>query len=209
MYKYIKRILDLIVILLFSPFWFPILLVVMIMIWFKLGSPVFFMQGRLGQHGKSFKIYKFRTMTNAKDINGNLLPDDVRLTKFGKFLRASSLDELPSLLNVLKGEMTIVGPRPFIDQYKDLYNERQMRRHNVKPGITGWAQVNGRNAISWEQKFEYDVWYVENFSFWIDLKILLLTAKKVVFSENISADDHVTMDYFKGTPKQESEELHF
>lgn len=199
MYSYCKRILDLLLVVIFSPIWLSVLFIVSILIFFKLGRPVFFKQERLGQKGRVFKIYKFRSMTDEKDINGNLLADDIRLTKFGKFLRASSLDELPSLINVFKGEMAIVGPRPFIAQYKELYNTRQMRRHEVKPGITGWAQVNGRNAISWEEKFEYDVWYVDHYNLWIDLRIIFKTAAKVVVSEGINSDTHATMDYFRGS----------
>ena len=142
---------------------------------------------------------KFRTMLDAKDKRGNLLPDEQRMTKFGSFLRSTSLDELPGLFNVLKGDMSLVGPRPLLVQYLPLYNKEQARRHNVRPGITGWAQVNGRNAISWEQKFEFDVWYVDNQSFLLDLKILLLTVKKVLVREGISADGHVTIEPFKGS----------
>lgn len=165
----------------------------------KLGSPAIFKQPRPGLNGKVFHVYKFRTMTDECDENGLLLPDDVRLTTFGELLRKLSLDELPQLWNVLKGDMSFVGPRPLLVEYLPLYNDRQARRHDVRPGITGWAQVNGRNAISWEQKFEYDVWYVENQSFWLDLKILLLTVKKVFISEGISQEGQATMEKFKGS----------
>ncbi|MEZ9511773.1 sugar transferase [Vibrio breoganii] len=164
----------------------------------NLGSPVVFRQTRPGLNGKPFEMVKFRSMKDAVDANGGQLPDDERMTPFGDKLRSSSLDELPGLWNVLKGDMSLVGPRPLLMQYLPLYNKRQSTRHNVRPGITGWAQVNGRNAISWEQKFEYDVWYVGNQSIWLDIKILFLTVKKVFFKEDISADDHVTMPEFKG-----------
>ena len=198
MYKYCKRVIDLFLIIIFLPVWLFIYLVVAFLIYVKLGKPVLFTQKRLGQNGHTFFVYKFRTMTNEKDKEGNLLDDHIRLTSFGKFLRASSLDELPSLFNVIKGEMAIVGPRPFIAQYKDLYSDFQMRRHEVKPGITGWAQVNGRNAITWEQKFKYDVWYVDNMSFWIDLKIVFKTIRKVIISEGINSGVDSTMEFFKG-----------
>jgi lipopolysaccharide/colanic/teichoic acid biosynthesis glycosyltransferase len=198
MYKYFKRIIDIIFILFLFPIWFSILFIVAILIYFKLGTPIFFHQERLGENRKPFKIYKFRSMTDEKDREGILLPDNIRLTKFGMILRASSLDELPSLFNVLLGEMSFVGPRPFISQYKDLYDPYQNRRHEVKPGITGWAQVNGRNEISWQQKFEYDVWYVDNVSFVLDCKILFLTIKKVFKREGITAENSVSTKVFKG-----------
>ena len=165
---------------------------------FKLGSPVFFSQVRPGLNGMPFKMFKFRTMTDARDANGDLLSDSERLTRFGSFLRSSSLDELPGLWNVLKGDMSLVGPRPLLIQYLDLYTPEQARRHEVRPGITGWAQVNGRNAISWEEKFKLDVWYVDNQSIWFDIKITLLTIKKVFFREGISAAGEATMPYFLG-----------
>jgi len=177
----------------------PVITVVAILIRFKLGSPILFTQDRPGLNGKIFKMMKFRTMLDGKDRLGNLLPDDKRMTKFGAFLRSTSLDELPGLFNVLKGDMSLVGPRPLLVQYLPLYSTEQARRHNVRPGITGWAQVNGRNAISWEQKFKLDVWYVENQSFLLDMKILLLTVKKVFVREGISADGHVTIEPFKGS----------
>ncbi|MGF1747121.1 sugar transferase [Vibrio cionasavignyae] len=165
----------------------------------NLGSPVLFRQTRPGLNGKPFEMVKFRSMKDAVDANGNPLPDGERMTPFGDKLRSSSLDELPGLWNVLKGDMSLVGPRPLLVQYLPLYNKEQARRHNVRPGITGWAQINGRNAISWEQKFEYDVWYVENQSLWLDIKILLLTVKKVFIKEDISADGEATMSEFKGS----------
>jgi len=176
----------------------PILICTIILVFIKIGRPIFFTQNRPGLHGKIFKIYKFRTMTNEKDINGKLLSDDKRLVGIGKFIRSTSLDELPQLFNVLKGEMSFVGPRPLLIEYLELYNDEQKRRHDVKPGITGWAQVNGRNAISWKQKFEYDVWYVDNQSFFLDIKILWLTFLKVIKRSDISSSSHVTMEAFKG-----------
>ncbi len=165
----------------------------------KLGSPVFFVQTRPGLHGKPFRMFKFRTMTDARDAQGHLLPDSERLTSFGRFLRASSLDELPELINILKGDMSLVGPRPLLMEYLPLYNARQAKRHDVRPGLTGWAQINGRNALSWEEKFESDVWYVENRNFWLDLKIIFLTIKKVLVREGISAAGEATMSRFMGT----------
>ena len=164
-----------------------------------MGYPVLYTQNRPGLHGKVFKMYKFRSMTNAKDANGNLLPNKDRITPFGNFIRKTSLDELPGLINVLKGDMSLVGPRPLLVSYLPLYSPTQARRHEVKPGLTGWAQVNGRNAISWEQKFAYDVWYVDNRSFWLDLKILYKTAVKVLKREGINADESITMQPFTGT----------
>ena len=165
----------------------------------KLGSPVFFRQTRPGLHGKPFEMVKFRTMTDARDAQGELLPDSERLPPFGRFLRSSSLDELPELWNVLKGEMSLVGPRPLLMEYLPLYTPQQYRRHEVRPGVTGWAQVNGRNAISWEEKFALDVWYVENQSFWLDVKILFLTVKKVLVKDGISASGEATMTKFTGS----------
>ena len=180
-------------------FLLPIMVVVSVLIRFKLGSPILFTQNRPGLNGKVFKMMKFRSMLDAKDKQGNLLPDEQRMTKFGAFLRSTSLDELPGLFNVLKGDMSLVGPRPLLVQYLPLYSAEQARRHIVRPGITGWAQVNGRNAISWDDKFKLDVWYVDNQSFWLDIKILLLTVKKVFVREGISADGHVTIEPFKGS----------
>ena len=164
----------------------------------KLGAPVLFRQQRPGSHGKPFALYKFRTMTNARDAQGNLLPDAERLIGLGRFLRATSLDELPELFNVLRGEMSLVGPRPLLMKYLDRYTPEQMRRHEVKPGITGWAQVNGRNALTWEQKFALDVWYVDHQSLWLDLKIIAMTAWKILKREGISQPGHATMEEFKG-----------
>ena len=166
-----------------------------------MGSPILFRQKRPGKDEKIFGIYKFRTMTNEKDADGNLLPDEQRLVGIGKFIRSTSLDELPQLFNVLNGEMSFVGPRPLLIEYLDLYNETQKRRHDVKPGITGWAQVNGRNAISWEQKFEYDVWYVDHQSFWLDMKILWMTFLKVVQRSDISSNTSATMEKFERSEK--------
>lgn len=171
----------------------------------KLGSPILFKQERPGLNGKIFKMYKFRTMTNETDENGELLPDEVRLTKFGKFLRSSSLDELPEMFNILKGDMSIVGPRPLLVKYLPLYSERQSHRHDVRPGLTGYAQVNGRNAISWEEKFELDIFYVNNSSFMVDLMIFFKTIKKVFDREGISSSTSVTMEEFKGS--REAEEV--
>lgn len=188
------KILALFLIILFS----PIYLIVSFLIYKKMGSPILFRQKRPGYKEKIFAIYKFRTMTNEKDEFGNLLPDEKRLIGIGKFIRSTSLDELPQLFNVLKGEMSFVGPRPLLIEYVDLYNSKQKRRHDVKPGITGWAQVNGRNAISWEQKFDYDVWYVDNQSFWLDIKILWMTFLKVIKRSDISSNTSATMEKFTG-----------
>ena len=165
----------------------------------KLGPPVFFSQVRPGRDGKPFQMIKFRTMLDATDKHGNPLPDEQRMTPFGSFLRATSLDELPELWNVLKGDMSLVGPRPLLMEYLPLYSKEQYRRHEVRPGVTGWAQINGRNAISWEDKFKLDVWYVDNQSFWLDLKILFLTVKKVLVRDGISGEGEVTMSKFTGT----------
>lgn len=194
-----KRIFDFIVALCALVALLPAVVFVALLIRIKLGSPILFTQERPGLNGKIFKMMKFRTMLDGKDKEGNLLPDDQRMTKFGAFLRSTSLDELPGLFNVLKGDMSLVGPRPLLVQYLPLYNQEQARRHNVRPGITGWAQVNGRNAISWEDKFKLDVWYVDNQSFLLDIKILFLTVKKVFVREGISADGHVTIEPFKGS----------
>jgi lipopolysaccharide/colanic/teichoic acid biosynthesis glycosyltransferase len=174
------------------------LLFLALLVRFKLGSPIFFKQIRPGMYAKPFEMIKFRTMIDAYAANGALLLDSERLTPFGSFLRSTSLDELPELWNVLKGDMSLVGPRPLLMEYLPLYSSSQARRHEVRPGITGWAQVNGRNALSWEEKFELDVWYVDNHSFWIDLKILLLTVKKVLLREGISGAGEVTMSKFRG-----------
>ncbi|MBR5416070.1 MAG: sugar transferase [Thermoguttaceae bacterium] len=165
-----------------------------------LGKPVFFRQERPGRGGKVFRMFKLRTMTEARGKDGNLLPDAERMTRFGSFLRRTSLDELPELFNVLKGDMSLVGPRPLLVKYLPLYSPEQARRHLVRPGITGWAQVNGRNAISWEEKFALDIWYVDHYSFFVDMKILLITLRKVLFPEGISAEGEATMPEFRGTP---------
>jgi len=194
-----KRFFDLFYIFLSSPLIVLVFLLVALMVRIKLNSPVLFRQSRPGLNGKIFNVYKFRTMTNECNESGNLLSDEARLTEFGKFLRSTSLDELPSLWNVLKGDMSLVGPRPLLVEYLPLYSTQQARRHEVKPGITGWAQVNGRNAISWEEKFDLDVWYVDNQSIWLDIKILWMTVKKVIVRDGISQSNHVTMDKFKGS----------
>lgn len=178
----------------------PIVIGTAIVVKKKIGSPILFTQTRPGQHGKPFQVYKFRTMTNETDENGELLPDAERLTETGKFLRKYSLDELPQLINVIKGDISLVGPRPLLVEYNDLYNDEQRRRLDVKPGITGWAQVNGRNALSWEDKFKLDVWYVDNQSFMLDMYILYLTVIKVFKSEGINQEGSVTAEKFKGTP---------
>jgi len=174
------------------------LLVLTVLVRRKLGRPAFFRQMRPGMNGKPFKMIKFRTMTDARDAQGNLLPDVERLTDFGRFLRSTSLDELPELWNVLIGDMSLVGPRPLLMEYLPLYSPEQARRHEVRPGVTGWAQINGRNALSWDEKFALDVWYVDNHSFWLDLRILALTARKVVVREGISAAGEATMARFTG-----------
>lgn len=197
--KVIKRCLDFLLSLIAIIVLSPVYLIVALLVKTKLGSPILFKQERPGKNEKIFKMYKFRTMTDEKDSNGELLPDEVRLTSFGKFLRSTSLDELPELFNILKGNMSIVGPRPLLVKYLPLYNEEQKHRHDVLPGLTGWAQVNGRNAISWEKKFEYDIWYTQNISFILDVKILLMTVKKVFVKEGISSGTCETMEEFKGT----------
>jgi lipopolysaccharide/colanic/teichoic acid biosynthesis glycosyltransferase len=176
----------------------PFLIFLALMIWMKLGRPIMFVQTRPGMAGVPFTMIKFRTMKNAVDVRGNQLPDSERMTTFGQFLRSTSLDELPELWNVLKGDMSLVGPRPLLMEYLPLYSKEQYRRHEVRPGITGWAQVNGRNAISWEDKFKLDVWYVDNRSFWLDLKILFLTVKKVLVRDGISGGGEATMSKFTG-----------
>lgn len=196
-----KRLFDVFLILISLPLLLPLLLFVAVLVRVKLGSPVLFKQVRPGLHGKPFTMMKFRSMTDERDEQGNLMPDAVRLTKFGRFLRSTSLDELPGLWSVLKGDMSLVGPRPLLVEYLPLYSPEQARRHLVRPGITGWAQVNGRNAISWEQKFEYDVWYVDNQSIALDIKIIFLTLKKVVVRDGISAEGEATMTKFEGSGK--------
>ena len=197
----IKRFFDFsfsfFALLLFS----PILLIISFLVLYKLGLPVFYSQLRPGLYEKPFSLYKFRSMTNFTDVKCKVPSDEKRLNSFGKFLRASSLDELPSLWNVIKGDMSLVGPRPLLIEYLSLYNQNQKRRHEVKPGITGWAQINGRNALSWREKFELDVWYVDNHTLLLDLKILLITIKKVIFREGIAEKGQVTMSKFTGNTK--------
>ena len=198
---YIKRFLDIVLsagaIIVLS----PVMAVTAVLVRVKLGSPVIFKQKRPGKEERIFEMYKFRSMTDARDENGELLPDDVRLTSFGKKLRASSLDELPELFNILKGDMSVVGPRPLLVQYLPLYNAQQKRRHEVRPGVTGYAQVHGRNAITWEERFEKDVYYVDHISFWGDWKIVLQTIRAVVKKEGISSETSATMEVFRGTPE--------
>ena len=195
----IKRIFDITLTLIGTLFLLPVFLLTALMVKIKLGAPLFFKQVRPGLNGNLFNMYKFRSMTNECDKDGNLLIDEVRLTKFGKFLRSTSLDELPGLWNVLKGDMSLVGPRPLLVEYLPLYSEKQSRRHEVRPGITGWAQVNGRNAISWGEKFDLDVWYVDNQSFWLDIKILWLTVQKVISRDGVSPEGVDIMPRFGKT----------
>lgn len=197
--RYFKRLLDFVLSLAAIIALSPVLLLIACLVRIKLGSPVIFKQQRPGLNERIFTLYKFRTMTDERNEKGELLPDEMRLTDFGKFLRSTSLDELPELFNILKGDMSIVGPRPLLVEYLPLYNERQKRRHEVRPGLTGWAQVNGRNALSWEDKFNYDIEYVDNLSFFLDLKIIFLTVKKVLKREGISQEGRATMEPFKGS----------
>lgn len=199
--KSIKRVLDFILSLVLLVVFSPILFIIWLLVRIKLGSPALFKQERPGKNEKIFTIYKFRTMNEKKDHDGNLLPDEKRMTGFGTMLRRTSLDELPELLNILKGDMSFVGPRPLLIKYLPLYNKFQARRHEVRPGLTGYAQVNGRNAISWEQKFEYDVHYIDNLSFMLDLKIFFKTIGKVLKKDDISQDGEATMEEFMGTKK--------
>jgi len=194
----IKRFMDLIISLTGLVVTFPIMILIAFLIRLCMGSPVIFRQVRPGLHGKPFMMYKFKTMKDERDGQGNLLHDEQRLTRLGRILRSTSLDELPELWNVLKGDMSLVGPRPLLMEYLDRYTLEQARRHEVKPGITGWAQVNGRNAVSWEERFKFDVWYVDNWNLWLDVKILWLTLVKTVKREGISARGHATMPEFKG-----------
>lgn len=196
--KYIKRLIDIILSLAAVIILSPVFLAVAVLVRMKLGSPVIFRQERPGKDEKIFQMYKFRSMTAEKDAEGNLLPDEVRLTSFGKKLRSSSLDELPELINIVKGDMSIVGPRPLLVQYLPLYNERQRHRHDARPGITGLAQVNGRNSISWAEKFEWDVEYVEHITFWGDLKIMLKTVRTVLGQKGINSETAATMEAFQG-----------
>lgn len=198
----VKRVLDLVLCVLTFLLLLPLLVVIALVVRVHFGRPALFKQERLGFRGKSFLIRKFRTMTDTGDDDGNLLPDAERLTGIGRFLRATSLDELPELINVLRGEMSLVGPRPLYSHYRDRYTPDQFRRHTVLPGITGWAQVNGRNALSWEQKFALDVWYVDHQSFWLDVKIIALTMRNLVRREGISQPGHATAQEFKGTMRK-------
>ena len=194
----VDRVLAGLMLILLSPF----IAILAIAIYFKMGSPIIFSQPRCGKNNSVFTFYKFRTMTDEKDSNGNLLPDMARLTSLGEFLRQTSLDELPQLWNVLRGDMSFIGPRPFIAAYLERYTTEQARRHNVKPGITGWAQINGRNSISWEEKFALDLWYIDHWSLWLDLKILFLTVVKIVSKEGIDEDQNTTSTEFMGTSGQ-------
>ncbi|HEY9129217.1 MAG TPA: sugar transferase [Sulfurovum sp.] len=197
--KMVKPLMDKGLALFLMLLFLPLIIIVGLLIYLTMGKPILFRQKRPGLHGRIFEIYKFRTMTNEVDKEGELLPDEMRLLGIGKTIRRLSLDEFPQLFNVLKGDMSFVGPRPLLVEYLPLYNAKQQKRHDVRPGITGWAQVNGRNAISWEQKFDYDVWYVNNQSFFLDMKILWLTLLKVLKRSDISSDTSVTMEKFKGT----------
>ena len=200
MYKYFfKRLIDFIIVFCVLVVIWPILLIITLWLHFaNKGAGAFFAQERPGKGGKVFKVIKFKTMTDERDADGNLLPDADRLTNVGRFVRSTSIDELPQLINVLKGDMALIGPRPLLVQYLPLYSKEQARRHDVRQGITGWAQVNGRNAISWTKKFELDVWYVDHCSFWLDVKIIFLTIKKVFVREGISQEGQATMEFFTG-----------
>jgi sugar transferase EpsL len=198
---FIKRFVDLILTVPAFVLLSPVLIITALLVRCKLGKPVLFSQERPGLNGRPFKIFKFRTMTDARTPDGHLLPDEKRLTRFGRFLRSTSLDELPELLNVLKGDMSLVGPRPLLMQYLTRYTPEQARRHEVKPGITGWAQVNGRNALTWEEKFKLDVWYVDNQSFWLDVKIIFMTVWKIFKREGINQQGQATMEEFMGSGK--------
>lgn len=200
MYKhFFKRLIDFILVLCVLLAIWPILLIITVWLHFaNKGAGAFFTQDRPGKNGKIFKVIKYKTMTDERDAEGNLLPDADRLTKVGRFVRSTSIDELPQLINVLKGDMALIGPRPLLPQYLPLYSPEQARRHEVRPGITGWAQIHGRNAISWTKKFEYDVWYVDHCSFLLDLKIVFLTIKKVFIREGISQEGQATMEFFNG-----------
>jgi lipopolysaccharide/colanic/teichoic acid biosynthesis glycosyltransferase len=195
----LKFLCDRLIALLLCLVVLPVMAIVGLLIYLEMGNPIVFKQARPGQHGRVFKFYKFRTMSNATDAYGNLLPDAQRLTGIGQFLRKTSLDELPQLLNVLKGDISFVGPRPLLVEYLDRYTAEQARRHEAKPGITGWAQVNGRNSLAWEEKFRLDVWYVDHWSLWLDFKILCLTVVKVIKAEDIAHANHVTMKKFEGS----------
>jgi len=200
-----KRLFDVIVAVLALVLLTPVMFALWMLVRSKLGTPAFFSQLRPGRHGRLFTLWKFRTMSDARDVRGFLQPDAVRLTAFGRWLRASSLDELPELWNILRGEMSFVGPRPLLVEYLPLYSPEQARRHEVRPGLTGWAQVNGRNALSWEEKFRLDVWYVDHRTWWLDLRIILMTAVKVVGRKDIAAAGEATMRPFTGTPLSREE----
>ena len=200
--RYFKRLFDFILSFLALVVLTPVFLIVSVILFFSNHGKPFFFQRRPGKNERIFLLVKFKTMNDSRDSNGELLPDEKRITRFGKFIRKTSLDEIPQLFNVLKGDMSLIGPRPLLIEYLPLYNGRQKRRHEVRPGITGWAQANGRNAISWEQKFEYDVWYVENLNFVLDVKIIGRTIKKTLKSEGISQQGHATMPVFKGVEGQ-------
>lgn len=205
MYKYIKRFFDIVSSLIAIIILSPVLVITSILVRTKLGSPVLFKQERPGKDEKIFTLMKFRTMTDDRDENGELLPDEFRLTKFGEFLRSTSIDELPELFNILKGDMSVIGPRPLLVRYLPRYNEHQHRRHEVRPGLSGWAQVNGRNAISWEDKFNYDVEYVDNYSIVMDIKILFMTILNVLKREGISSETSATMEEFMGLEAEQQE----
>ena len=196
---FVKRLLDITISLIVLIFLLPLMSLIYLSVIINLGSPAFFLQERVGKDNKIFKMIKFRTMKNSTDKNGNLLSDNERVTKFGSFLRSFSLDELPELINILKGDMSLVGPRALLVQYLGLYNYEQIRRHEVLPGLTGWAQINGRNSITWSEKFKLDVWYVDNWSLWLDIKIFFLTFWKVLKREGINQSESVTMEYFNGS----------
>lgn len=195
----VKRLLDITISLIALIFLLLLMSLICLLVIINLGSPAFFLQERVGKDNKIFKMIKFRTMKNSTDKNGNLLSDNERVTKFGSFLRSFSLDELPELINILKGDMSLVGPRALLVQYLGLYNDEQIRRHEVLPGLTGWAQINGRNSITWSEKFKLDVWYVDNWSLWLDIKIFFLTFWKVLKREGINQSESVTMEYFNGS----------
>jgi lipopolysaccharide/colanic/teichoic acid biosynthesis glycosyltransferase len=194
-----KRSLDILFSLVALTMLSPVLLLLSVIVRMRLGSPIFFRQERPGQHGRPFQLTKFRTMMDKRNSNGNLLPDAERIPGFGRFLRSTSLDELPELWNVLKGDMSLVGPRPLLMEYLGLYSVEQARRHEVRPGITGWAQVNGRNTLAWDEKFKLDVWYVDNRTVWLDIKILFMTVAKVLKGDGVSHAEHATMEKFRGT----------
>lgn len=196
---FVKRLLDITISLIALIFLLPLMSLIYLLVIINLGSPAFFLQERVGKDNKIFKMIKFRTMKNSTDKNGNLLSDNERVTKFGSFLRSFSLDELPELINILKGDMSLVGPRALLVQYLGLYNDEQIKRHEVLPGLTGWAQINGRNSITWSEKFKLDVWYVDNWSLWLDIKIFFLTFWKVLKREGINQSESVTMEYFNGS----------